>query len=113
MWSPNPMGASMAHKAPRTRWCGLSGGDLLELFFGNLLLPALFVALGRRLLHGLNDLFAFGFLLATGLDRYHLLASSSVYSRSSSRPPSTSAHKSSATRKNLSSTSSLVYIHPP
>jgi hypothetical protein len=38
------MGASMAYKAPRARWCGLSGGDLLGLLFGNLLLPALLVA---------------------------------------------------------------------
>lgn len=38
------MGASMAYKAPRARWCALSGGDLLGLFFGNLLLPALLVA---------------------------------------------------------------------
>jgi hypothetical protein len=43
--------------------------DLLGLSFGNLLLPALLVALGRRLLQGLHDLFAFGFLLTTGLDR--------------------------------------------
>jgi hypothetical protein len=43
--------------------------DLLGLSFGNLLLPALLVALGRRLLQGLHDLFAFGFLLTTGLGR--------------------------------------------
>jgi hypothetical protein len=43
--------------------------DLPGLSFGNLLLPALLVALGRRLLQGLHDLFAFGFLLTTGLDR--------------------------------------------
>jgi hypothetical protein len=63
------MGASMAYKAPRAHWCDCLGGDLLGLFFGNLLLPALLVALGRRLLQGLHDLFAFGFLLTTGLDR--------------------------------------------
>ena len=72
------MGARMAYKAPHALWRGLSGRDLLGLFFGNLLLPALLVALGRRLLKGLHDLFVFGFFLATGLDRYHLLASSSV-----------------------------------
>src|SRR5215216_89654 len=44
MWSSNPMGASMAYKAPWARWCGCLGGDLLGLFFGNLLLPALLVA---------------------------------------------------------------------
>jgi hypothetical protein len=43
--------------------------DLLGLSFGNLLLPALLVALGRRLLQELHDLFAFGVLLTTGLDR--------------------------------------------
>jgi hypothetical protein len=44
MWSSNPMGASMAYKAPRARWCGCLDGDLLGLFFGTLLLPALLVA---------------------------------------------------------------------
>ena len=68
MWSSNPMGASIANVAPHALWRGLSGRDLLGLFFGNLL-PALLVALGRRLLQGLHDLFAFGFLLTTGLDR--------------------------------------------
>jgi len=43
--------------------------ELLRLFFGNLLLPALIAAFGRQLLQGLHDLFAFGFLLTTGLDR--------------------------------------------
>jgi hypothetical protein len=44
MWSSNPMGASMAYNAPRTRWCGHLGGNLLGLFFENFLLPALLVA---------------------------------------------------------------------
>src|SRR5215208_7966133 len=90
MWSSNPMGASIANVAPHALWRGLSGRDLLGLFFGNLLIAALLVALGRRLLQGLHNLFAFGLLLTTGLDHYHLLASCSVYSRSSSGPPSTS-----------------------
>ena len=38
------MGASMAYKAPRAHWCDCLGGDLLGLFFGTLLLPALLVA---------------------------------------------------------------------
>ena len=38
------MGAGMAYKAPRARWCGCLGGDLLGLLFGNLLLPALLMA---------------------------------------------------------------------
>jgi hypothetical protein len=38
------MGASIANVAPLALWRGLSGGDLLGLFFGNLLLPALLVA---------------------------------------------------------------------
>ena len=44
MWSSNPMGASIANVAPHALWRGLSGRDLLGLFFGNLLLPALLVA---------------------------------------------------------------------
>ena len=63
------MSASVAHQAPRALWLGLSGGDPLGFFFANLLLPAFLVALGRRLLQGLHDLLAFGFLLTTGLDR--------------------------------------------
>src|SRR4051812_43337358 len=112
MRSSNLMGASPANVAPHACRPALSGGDLLGLFFANPLLPALLVALGPRLLQGL-PLLAFGFLLAAGPDRYHLLASSSVYSRSSSGPPTTSAPKSSATRKNLPSDSFLVYISPP
>src|SRR5918998_5258951 len=107
------MGASVAHEIPRAICRDLLGGDLLWDFFGNPLFPALLATLGCRLLQGPHYLFAFGFVLATGLDRYHLLASSSVYSRSSSVPPTTSAPRSSATRKNLSSDSSLVYIPPP
>ena len=97
------MGASVAHQIPRAIWRDLLGGDLLWHFFGNPLFPALLATLGCRLLQGLYDLFEFGFFLTTGLERYHQLASSSVYPRSSSGPPNTSAPRSSATRKNLSS----------